>query len=110
MLERERDCATDQTFPRWGESRHQRILVEHVDEAVPDCEALVRKLVFADALYERVHALGHVQSPLDRHGIHSHHLCHNRPIEFVTLHAGCHQQAPGLAPIGSVSGSMHFGF
>ena len=70
----------------------QHVLVEHVDEPVPQRQRAVGELLLLSALEEHVHALQRLETILHFGPVHLQRLDEDRRIELASLHAGSEQQ------------------
>ena len=86
-LERLPDLPTQRRPPGGSERRVERVLVEHVDEAIAQVQRVVGELGLTRKLDERVNALQVVQPLFDLVRRKAQHPSDDRRVEHVALHA-----------------------
>ncbi len=79
------DCLAQRNTPRNRERCVQRVLIQHVHEAVPPRYLAIRKLALARAAHESVHAIEMLETVLDVGGVGFHRLRDDRRIKAVAL-------------------------
>ena len=93
LEQRLRHGATERGAPGRREAAVERVLIQHVDEAVPQRQSPVGELLLSDRPHEGMDTVQLVQPVLRFRRIPLEHPGHDRGVELVALHAGRHQQA-----------------